>query len=56
MNTQNSADTQTTHLTIENPADTRQTWERPALRRLGANQAENSNFSPAFDDGLYYYS
>ena len=48
----------TTELGLEAPieGDLRLDWERPALVRLGANDAQNSNFSPAFNDGLYYYS
>ena len=56
MTTQNNAAPPITEVGSEDSADTRRTWERPALRRLGANEAANTNLNYVANDGVYYFS
>jgi len=41
---------------VEKITGSRLAWERPAIERLGADQAETSNFNYAANDGLIYTS
>jgi len=43
-------------ITETKTTDKRMVWERPAVERLGAAQAETSNFNVSANDGNIYTS